>query len=591
MKKSQTKIKSALIFKALWQGVRPYKLLFWMCTVFYILGSFFNIIVPLYYKKFFDVLENFSDKVSATESLIHILYIIVVIHGVIWVLFRGATFMASAMQSKVMAKLKQNTFDYVMLHSYNFFSSNFTGSLVQKINRFSRAFERLSDTLYYQVIPLVVTALGAIIVTWIQARFISLIILVWVIFFSLFNWLFSRWKVKYDIASAAADSRTTGFLSDSITNHNTVSLFTGYMFEVLGFKSVTDDQARKQRLTWDLSSIVDSVQVLLIFIVEFAVFYYAVRFWEQGVVTIGTFVLFQVYVIGLAHQLWGLSRIIRNIYESMADSQEMVDILNMPHEIKDVSGAKPIRVVRGEVEFKNVGFSFNKNKAVLRDINLTIKSGEKMALIGPSGAGKTTIVRLILRLYDTSSGSILIDGVNIGEVTQESLRENISLVPQDPVLFHRSLMDNIRYGKRTASDEEVMRVAKLAHCDEFIENLPLKYETFVGERGIKLSGGERQRVAIARAILKDAPILILDEATSSLDSHSEALIQDALDTLMRDRTTVVIAHRLSTIRKMDRIVVIEEGIIREEGTHDDLVKTEGGLYKKLWNLQAGGFII
>ncbi|HEY4500356.1 MAG TPA: ABC transporter ATP-binding protein [Candidatus Paceibacterota bacterium] len=590
MKKSVTKIKTALIFKALWQGVRPYRLLFWTCTIFYVLGSFFNIVVPLYYKKFFDILGNFPDKASAVESLIHTLYVIAAIHGIIWILFRGATFMASAMQSKVMAKLKQNAFDYVMLHSYNFFSSNFTGSLVQKINRFSRAFERLSDTLYYQVIPLVVTALGAIIVTWIQARFISLIIFVWVIFFSLFNWLFSRWKVKYDIASATADSRTTGFLSDSITNHNTVSSFTGYMFEVLGFKSVTDDQARKQRLTWDLSSIVDSVQVLLIFIVEFAVFYYAVHFWEQNVVTIGTFVLFQVYVIGLAHQLWGLSRIIRNIYESMADSQEMIEILSLPHEIRDVSHAKSIKVTRGEVEFKNVNFSFNPNKPVLRDINLTIKSGEKLALIGPSGAGKTTIIRLILRLYNTSSGSILIDGTNIEKVIQESLREHISLVPQDPVLFHRSLMDNIRYGKRAASDEEVIHAAKLAHCDEFIENLSLKYETFVGERGIKLSGGERQRVAIARAILKDAPILILDEATSSLDSHSEALIQDALDTLMKGRTTIVIAHRLSTIRKMDRIIVIEEGIIREEGSHDDLVKTDGGLYKKLWNLQVSGFI-
>jgi len=590
MTKTHTKIKIGLIFRALWQGVRPYKLLFWACTVFYIIGELFGVIVPIYYKKFFDILGNFSDKASAAELLIHTIYIIALIHGIIWIAYRVAVFGSSAMQSKVMAKLKQNSFDYVMLHSYGFFANNFTGSLVQKINRFSRAFERLSDTLFFQIIPLAITTIGAIIVTWMQARFIAFIIFGWIMFFGLFNFFFSRWKIKYDVASAAADSKTTGFLSDNITNHNTVSLFTGYMFEVLGFKSVTNDQAHKQRLTWDLSSVIDSVQVLLIFVVEFAIFYYAIFLWQKGVVTVGTFVLFQVYVISLAHQLWGLSRIIRNIYESVADAKEMVEILDLPHEIKDISGAEAIKIVHGEVEFKNVNFRFNENKNVLHDMNLIIKSGEKLALIGPSGAGKTTIVRLILRLYDTSSGSILIDGIDIGKVTQESLRENVSLVPQDPVLFHRTLMDNIRYGKRDATDEEVMRAARLAHCDEFIENLPNKYQTFVGERGIKLSGGERQRVAIARAILKNAPILILDEATSSLDSHSESLIQDALDTLMKGKTTIVVAHRLSTIRKMDRIVVIEGGKIKEHGSHNDLLKTEGGLYKDLWNLQAGGFI-
>jgi ABC-type multidrug transport system fused ATPase/permease subunit len=213
-----------------------------------------------------------------------------------------------------------------------------------------------------------------------------------------------------------------------------------------------------------------------------------------------------------------------------------------------------------------------------------------VAIIGPSGAGKTTFVRLIMRLYELTKGRIEIDGQDIQKVTQDSLRENISLVPQDPVLFHRTLMENIRYGKREATEEEVKVAARLAHCDEFIETLPLKYETFVGERGIKLSGGERQRVAIARAILKHAPILILDEATSSLDSHSEKLIQDALDNLMKNCTTIVIAHRLSTIRKMDRIIAMKNGKIIEEGTHDELSNKDSGLYKDLWELQAGGFI-
>ena len=261
-----------------------------------------------------------------------------------------------------------------------------------------------------------------------------------------------------------------------------------------------------------------------------------------------------------------------------------------PHEIKNTDTATALKISKGEIKFKNVTFNFNENKAVLDNISCLIKPGEKIALVGPSGAGKTTFIRLILRLYNLTSGEIFIDNQNISQITQESLRENISLVPQDPILFHRTLKENIRYGKPSASDEEVVRASKLAHCDDFIENLPNKYETLVGERGVKLSGGERQRVAIARAILKNAPILILDEATSSLDSHSEALIQEALDNLMKGCTTIAIAHRLSTIRKMDRIIVMEDGKIAEEGTHEDLANRESGIYKELWELQVGGFI-
>ncbi len=285
-----------------------------------------------------------------------------------------------------------------------------------------------------------------------------------------------------------------------------------------------------------------------------------------------------------------MNKIIRQIYQSLADSSEMVEILLTPYEIADAPHAKKLKVTTGQIEFKNVSFDFGKDNEVISDLNITIQPGEKVAIIGPSGAGKTTFVRLIMRLYNVTSGAIMIDGQDIAKVTQDSLRENVSFVPQDPILFHRTLMENIRYGRRDATDEEVKTAARLAHCDEFIENLPLKYETFVGERGIKLSGGERQRVAIARAILKRAPILIFDEATSSLDSYSESLIQDALETLMKDCTTIVIAHRLSTVRQMDRIISMQDGKIVEEGTHDELANKDSGLYKKLWDLQVKGFI-
>lgn len=274
----------------------------------------------------------------------------------------------------------------------------------------------------------------------------------------------------------------------------------------------------------------------------------------------------------------------------MADAEEMIEVLNTKYEVQDSKKAKKLSVVRGKIEFEKVRFSYDKTVKVINNLSLRIKSGERVALVGPSGGGKSTVTKLILRFFDIQRGKIFIDGQNIKSVTQDSLRSQISLVPQDPILFHRTLEENIKYGNQDATEQEVIAAAKLANCHEFIQKFPKKYDTYVGERGVKLSGGERQRVAIARAILANNPILILDEATSSLDSKSESEIQEALQNLMKNRTTLVIAHRLSTIMKMDRIIVFQDGKIAEQGTHADLVSNESGLYKKLWDLQSGGYV-
>jgi len=315
----------------------------------------------------------------------------------------------------------------------------------------------------------------------------------------------------------------------------------------------------------------------------------AVDLWRNGSLTVGDFALIQAYLIAFFERVWNVGRVLRHIYEAMADAQEMVEISERLPDVRDVRRAKDIKVHKAEIRFSDVTFNYHKTRTAIERFALRIAPGERVAFVGPSGAGKSTLAKLLLRFYDPASGLIEIDGQDIKRVTQRSLRSQISFVPQDPVLFHRTVEENIRYARLDATSEEIERAAKLAHSHEFIIDLPDGYKTYVGERGIKLSGGERQRIALTRAILKDAPILLLDEATSSLDSESESLIQDALKRLMKGRTTIAIAHRLSTIMQMDRIIVVQEGKIADEGTHKVLLARKG-LYQNLWNIQAGGFI-
>ena len=549
-----------------------------------------SIFTPIFYKQFFDVLTHSNGSAETVPILIKIIIYIAAINSVAWIFFRAMGFVNNSFQSKMMADLKTQSFDYMLDHSYTFFANRFTGSLVQRINRFARAFERFANRIIFSIVPLLVRIVGMSIVLWYIKPAITFIIIVITAVFFIFNYYFTRWKLKYEIERAEADSFSTAVLSDAIANHNTIQLFDGAKDESRYFKNVADEQARITRFAWNLNHVPDATQAFLFIAAEFFLFYFSIKYWQAGIFTVGTFVLIQAYLIGLGGRMWDLSHVMRDFYESFADAKEMIDIMILPQEIVDNPKALPLEIKKGEVKFENVAFSFGKRRNILQGFNLSVQGGEKVAFIGPSGAGKTTIVRLIMRLYDVEGGRIMIDGQDLRGLTLASLRASIALVPQDPILFHRTLLENIRYGRRSATDDEVRRAGALSHCDEFIAGLPYGYETYVGERGIKLSGGERQRIAIARAILKNAPILVLDEATSSLDSHSESLIQDALDKLMLGKTAIVIAHRLSTIRKMDRIIVLDKGAVVEEGTHQNLSVREGGLYNKLWTLQAGGFL-
>jgi ATP-binding cassette subfamily B protein len=569
------------------QHSKPYKKTVILVLLGLVFGVAFDTYQPFLYKALFNLLA--AGNIAATGQMLSIVWKVLAISLFSWAAWRVSQFGLSFYEAHVMSDLLNTCFAYLQNHSYGFFSNNFTGSLVRKVNRYSRTFEDLADILFSNMLQTGLQVAIIIVVLFIYFRPLGWIVLGWSLLYIYFNYRFAMWKIKYDVARAAQDTKVSGQLADTVSNNINLKLFNGLKQETAAYKNLTGELYRLRLLGWNLGMLSESIQGGLTVILEFGVMYAAVLLWKKHLLTVGDFALLQAYLIQIFLQLWNFGRFVRRIYESVADANEMTEILQTPHEVQDIPAADNLRVNKGGIELKKVDFAYESNPPVLKNFNLAILPGERAALIGPSGGGKSTIVKLLLRFTDIQGGEILIDGQNIAEVTQDSLRANISLVPQEPILFHRSLLENIRYGKPEATEQQVIEAAKLAHADEFIVKFPQNYQTFVGERGIKLSGGERQRVAIARAILKNAPILILDEATSSLDSESEHYIQDALKNLMKNKTVIVIAHRLSTIMQMDRIIVLENGRITEQGKHEELLKVEQGTYQKLWHIQAGGF--
>lgn len=545
---------------------------------------------PLFLREFFNLLVAGSQDTVPVEKMSGILVIISALLFANWLFVRLHVYSLVYLDARVLRDTYQDAFNYLIRHSYRFFSNQFAGTLTRRVGRYSKSFETIFDGIVMQFLPAVIFIGGALFVITLQNAVLGAIFGAWVVIILVVQTVLIRLNNPLRAARAAEDSRVTGALADAIGNQNTIDLFSGTEYEEKRLKAVHADWYRAVIRTWNMDEIGWSVLGFLMMLVNIVLLFTAFHYWQQGQLTVGDFVLLQSYLLLTFDRIYSINREIRNFNEAFADAGEMVEIMKTPHEIVDAKDAKRLKVTEGKIEFKNVGFAFSGERIILEGFDMTVDSGEKVALVGPSGAGKTTVTKLLLRFYDVTGGAIEIDRQNVREVTQDSLRDAIAFVPQEPILFHRTLMENIRYGRRDATDEEVKRAASLAHCDDFIARTPLGYETFVGERGIKLSGGERQRIAIARAILKDAPILVLDEATSSLDSESESLIQDALAKLMEGKTVIAIAHRLSTVMKMDRIIVIEEGKVVTTGTHDELVRHEGGLYKKLWEIQAGGFL-
>jgi len=560
--------------------------------------------LPLVMKGFVNLLAGGPSAPGAVAEISKLFAAFVFLSMISWIGWRiGSTFHA-LLEVRVMKDLSESCFAALHRQSFQFFNDQFVGALVKRVTRMVYAFEEIGDKVFYEFLPLVLRTAVVICVLWMMDAKFGILVLGWVILYIGFTVAISRYKMRnYDLPKAAADTAVTARLADTVSNHTTIRFFARFLFEKDAFSGVVEKWRKMQWSTWRFDLIIDSFTTALMIGLDAGILYYAILAWRDGSFTPGDLVLLQSYLMTLYQQLFGFGRTLRHFYELFANANEMMEIVDKKPAVRDRSGASDLKVTRGSVEAKGVSFSYTgeEEREVIRGLSFKVKAGEKVAFVGPSGGGKTTIFKLLLRLFDLQHGRILIDGQDIAGVRQDSLRAQIAMVPQEPVLFHRSLMENIRYGRPSATDEEVRAAAKLAHCHEFISGFPEKYGTFVGERGVKLSGGERQRVAIARAILADTRILVLDEATSSLDSESEKLIKDALVNLMRGKTVFVIAHRLSTVMDMDRIFVLEKGRIVEEGSHAELTGGDvdagvrggahgAGLYKKLWEMQAGGYL-
>lgn len=567
-----------------------YPLLFSMIIIAILAATLTNLIAPLFLKEFINLVASSTPTEISLSAISVALGFYAVTMFANWATYRLQMVVSTRIQARIQSDLTNRAFSYLIHHGHDFFINNFAGTLTRRAGRYARSYQQVFSSIVESMFPTLLFAAGVIGVLFMQNHWLGIGLFVWTAFFLVLQFGMTRWRYQYKIIRSIQDSRVTGALSDSVGNHAAIAYFAAETHESKRLAGIVTDWYDATMKAWNSDTINYAIQGFLTRFAQVGLLVIGFYLWWKGSITVGDLVLIQVYIISLMEQVSGIGSNMRQLYDAFAEANEMIDILKEPHAILDAIDARELKTVQGEVAFESVSFAFDQSEPTLDQLSLTILPGEKVALVGPSGAGKSTITKLLLRLYDVTGGAIRIDDQDIRAITQESLRRNISFVPQESTLFHRTLRENIAYGMPDATQEEIIEAAKKAHCHEFISKLPGGYETYVGERGVKLSGGERQRVAIARAILKNAPILILDEATSALDSESEALIQDALRVLMEGKTVIVIAHRLSTIMTMDRIIVIESGKIAAQGTHGELVTHKGGLYQKLWSIQAGGFV-
>lgn len=568
---------------------------------FYVISIILTTPIAIIFNRYIPplILANVLDRLSRSDFTPHELWnsfgsslfiylVVLLVSATFW---RVVDYFVWRLEGRVEQDIAEEVFNHLLAKSPTFHANNFSGSLVSSANKLIANYPRFTDPTIFTTYPLLIGLVTTAIILWPKSPIYVFVITLVSVLFLIIAFMISRPVRRRSAIYGAAENKQTGFLADAITNIMAIKSFAGERFERRKFNKTTTHTknkllqlARTQQIQMNILSILSRImQWLALFVAVIGVVNYG-----SNVATV--FLIFT-YTASITEQLFSFSESAMRTYNrAIGDATAMAAILQEPPEITDPKLPLPFQPTSGTILLDKVTFTHDgSNHPLFNNFSLKIKPGEKVGLVGHSGSGKTTLTRLLLRFSDIQHGSITIDGHDIAKIRQSDLRQAIAYVPQEPLLFHRTLSENIAYGHSKPKSDEVVAAAKMAHAHDFIKDLPDGYSTLVGERGVKLSGGQRQRVAIARAMLKNAPILLLDEATSALDSESEALIQDALWRLMEGKTTIVIAHRLSTIQKMNRIIVMDNGQIIEEGSHNELL-IQNGKYAELWSRQSGGFI-
>lgn len=577
------------VYKFICHFLRPYKI--WVLAYIFLaamsgLWTTFNSVLI---KTIVDVLTNASNESNTLQLLFWpgaLFLLNLLFFDICW---RGHDLVKYHIQPLIKNDIIEYSFTYVGKQAYQFFQNNFAGKIASDINILASGVEDAISLVPHFIIMCSVQLITALVAMYYVHPQISLGLFIWTLVFLVISLKFSKRIISLSAKLAESESAVSGMIVDSIGNSQSVRMFARNTFELnyLSKPLLTMRDRFRQKLSFMIKfNIAQGASIILLM---FFMLYTLINLKAASLITIGDFALVLTLTVGVAWGVWWLTEQATNMIDALGRCRNSINGLFTPLNIEDQPNAATLKVTKGRIVFDEVHFSYPGTEPLFQNKSVVIEHGQKIGLVGYSGSGKTTFVNLILRLYDIDSGIILIDDQNIRDVTQASLHSSIGMIPQDPSLFHRSLRDNILYGDLAASEQEMITAAKRANAHEFIDELPEKYDALVGERGIKLSGGQRQRIAIARAMLKNAPILILDEATSQLDSITEEKIQRALWDLMQDKTSIVIAHRLSTLLHMDRILVFDQGKIVADGSHRELLKANG-LYKTLWDAQVGGFL-
>ncbi|MGZ8195436.1 MAG: ABC transporter ATP-binding protein, partial [Methylosarcina sp.] len=548
-----------------------------------------NILVPYAVKKIMDGVTSPVSSGSLWANLEQPLLFLAALNLAEIVFSRASGAVLITMGPRLRQHTAKSLYAYLQYHSPRFFIEHFAGALAHRITETAVSINHTLWAVICDFWPIIISFGVSITLLFGVHRDLGQFVAGWVLMYVLASyWLATRCQ-PYAQNYAAMRSLVNGKIVDGATHMLNAKLFARLDYERRYLNGFMEAEVRTARKTFWYMERVRWFQFIAAAALKVGTIYYALIFWDKGLIGVGDFTMSTGLALLIIGDARNLSRRFLEFFEYIGNIANGVNTIVKKHEIVDAADAKVLRVSEGRIEFRRVSFSYDGKLPIFENLNITIEPGQRVGLVGFSGSGKSTFVNLILRNYDPQAGHILIDGTDIAQVTQDSLHRNLSLIPQDPALFHRSLKENISYGRLEASDDDIIAAAKLAHADDFIRTLPDGYDSLVGERGIKLSGGQRQRIAIARVMLKDAPILILDEATSSLDSITEKAIQENLDRIVGRKTVIAVAHRLSTIAHLDRILVFDRGRIVEDGAHEELLARQG-FYYRLWSMQAGGFL-